>query len=59
MVVNINSIFDPNSFRNGWKTGKAMYFYVFSIVVINVHTQVQCDAVDQIIIEGDWMYLKD
>ena len=36
-----------------------MYFYDFFSVVVYVHSQVQCDAVDQIIIEGDWMYLKD
>ena len=35
-----------------------MYFYEFFSVVVCVHSQVQCNAVDQIIIEGDWMYLK-
>ena len=35
-----------------------MYFYEFFSVVVYVHSQVQCDAVDQIIIEGDWIYLK-
>ena len=35
-----------------------MYFYEFFSVVVYVHSQAQCDAVDQIIIEGDWMYLN-
>ena len=50
------SIFHPNPFR--WKTEKTMYFYEFFSVVVYVHSQGQCDAVDQIIIEGNWMYLK-
>ena len=35
-----------------------MYFYEFFIVVIYVHSHVLCDAVDRIIIEREWIYLK-
>ena len=58
MVVSINSILDPNSSRNGWKLNGEDTFMRFPSLLF-ICTQVQCDAVDQIIIEGDWMYLKD